>query len=71
MRKKIATIPKAAKCNHDWIFEQAVYAKATVHRQCVRCGIHQVGVATKFRTVEIGPSRKWDLPDLTEQSETL
>ena len=57
------------QCHHEWLWEHIVYEGGFVHRQCDKCGIHQVGKAGPFRVVEpaeMGPGKKWDLPDLRD-----
>ena len=59
-------------CKHFWLYEHAVYGgdkdKTSVHRQCQKCGLHQVGRVTKWEPMQIGPCKEFDdVPDLTEK----
>lgn len=54
-------------CEHYWLYEHALYngtfGGTLVHRQCARCGFHEIARAGPWKPL---PAKEWDVPELRE-----
>lgn len=62
------------RCKHNWYFEHTIYQgprgekdnRCAVHRQCQKCGQHQMALTTRWRK----PYKGYQLSDLRNNTRT-